>query len=375
MRYFSEILNINNFNVIHDNLTSDDGYIDKLIILLKDQNFRWHFSARIDHITKKQLKRLSNVGCSLIFWGIETIDSKAQKIIGKSISIDNLEKIKVASKYRIHTINSFMFCFPEDSLKRLEKTLNSIFKIKLLENTEVVLNEFFMLSGANLFFKDPVINKHWLNELHDIDQNILQDINESFELFRYYYTSQTPLYSAIDSSVNLTGFQISYACNAFPRTILLIQHITKETFLKVIVDLINKKDTFLFVEEDLLIQGIYRWELYNSAEYIINKSQSEPDYYQKQINVKYSWSGPWDILEYNSKLANARSPLFIKSFNSTKINGSYALFFYRNCEVFIYELLDKYYSELLKYSVQNNYVLSEELISNLLNEGLLFIRQ
>lgn len=170
---------INNFDFIHDNLTSNNKFINELleniikIKINKNININFRYSSRIDTINEILINKSALAGCTSIFFGIESGSENIQRLIGKNLKIT--EVIKILSSCIRHDIlpqTSFILGFPEETIKELEKTINLAFWCKVCTNELVSFNILSVYPGSYLY------EKH-LNELY-LDENNLEVSMSSF---------------------------------------------------------------------------------------------------------------------------------------------------------------------------------------------------
>lgn len=118
---------------------SDDTFafsmerLEKFAKEIKKRNlkFKWTSNLRVKDITDEKIKLMKELGAYRVFIGLETINSKVSKVIGKNLTKDEIqEKIDILKKYEMQFHASFILGNPGDTSEDLEATLEFVRKIK-----------------------------------------------------------------------------------------------------------------------------------------------------------------------------------------------------------------------------------------------------
>lgn len=112
----------------HDDLfTFSEERILKFCDLLERNNLKlkWQCVTRVDRVSRKLLKRMKDVGCFLINFGVETGNQKIMNSIRKGITLEQAENaFKWCKEIGIYTLANFMIGLPEDTPKTIKNTID-----------------------------------------------------------------------------------------------------------------------------------------------------------------------------------------------------------------------------------------------------------
>jgi radical SAM superfamily enzyme YgiQ (UPF0313 family) len=125
MRRVRRMYNINSFELVHDMFTVDRKRVVEFCESLLDskEQFFWGCSARTDCIDEELIALMARAGCRGIFFGIETGSSRMQRIIDKSLELnDSAERVRSCDQFKIKTAVSLMAGFPEETMNDLRDT-------------------------------------------------------------------------------------------------------------------------------------------------------------------------------------------------------------------------------------------------------------
>jgi radical SAM superfamily enzyme YgiQ (UPF0313 family) len=87
--------------------------------------FDWSCTGRVDSIDEDLLRRLSEVGCNGLFFGIESASNETLKLIKKGFTTDQvIDAFDVLKKYKYATTGSFMIGLPGDDRQKIIDTIN-----------------------------------------------------------------------------------------------------------------------------------------------------------------------------------------------------------------------------------------------------------
>ncbi|MGL5714497.1 MAG: B12-binding domain-containing radical SAM protein [Paraclostridium sp.] len=196
MEFFINNFNVDTFDFIHDNLTSNKSFVTSLAneILNKGWSINFEFSSRIDTIDEEIIEKVSSAGCSKIFFGIEHISERIQKIIGKGLSVNNIQKIiNCCIKNDICPQTSFILGFPEETIDELEDNIKAAFRCKVVNSELTLLNILSVYSGSKLYeeYKDSLIfNKNYLDlsMINFLDEKHFKEIESYPSIYPNYYS-------------------------------------------------------------------------------------------------------------------------------------------------------------------------------------------
>jgi len=90
-----------------------------------DIKFEWSCTGRVDSIDKDLLRRLREVGCNGLFFGVESASNNTLKLIKKGFTTDQvINAFDVLKTYDYPTTASFMIGLPGDDPGKVADTIN-----------------------------------------------------------------------------------------------------------------------------------------------------------------------------------------------------------------------------------------------------------
>ena len=93
--------------------------------------FDWSCTGRVDSIDEDLLRRLSEVGCNGLFFGIESASNETLKLIKKGFTADQvIDAFDLLKKYKYATTASFMIGLPGDDRQKVIDTIDLAKRIK-----------------------------------------------------------------------------------------------------------------------------------------------------------------------------------------------------------------------------------------------------
>ena len=123
------------FTFSHDLFTANKKKVIEFCNELKHRklDITWSCSSRVDTLDESTIAAMAECGLDSIFIGIETGSPKIQKLAHKHIKRDDVINVaRLLTKYKIKTIASFMYGFPEETEEDLEDTLRLAYDIHVL---------------------------------------------------------------------------------------------------------------------------------------------------------------------------------------------------------------------------------------------------
>lgn len=188
IKYFYYKYNKRNFNFIHDLFTANKKLVMEFCreLIKEDIKIKWCCSSRLDTLNEEVMQLMYEAGCKKIFLGIETGSQRMQKLINKNLVVsDVMDQLKLLKKYRFDITLSFIYGFPQETIKDVEETLKLISNIYNEGIISVQLHLFTPLVGTELYeqYKEELI-------LDDYVTTISQGVNYegSLDLIRNYPT-------------------------------------------------------------------------------------------------------------------------------------------------------------------------------------------
>ena len=113
------------FKLDHDLFTVNKRKILEFCEAVKDRNYRWRVSARVDCVDNELLNKMAEAGCVGMYFGIETGSRRMQEIARKRLDVDLVEPtLAVTERLGIHSTASFITGYHEELEPDLADTLD-----------------------------------------------------------------------------------------------------------------------------------------------------------------------------------------------------------------------------------------------------------
>ena len=113
------------FKLDHDLFTVNKRKILDFCEAVKNSNYRWRVSARVDCVDQELLSRMAEAGCVGMYFGIETGSRRMQEIARKRLDVDLVEPtLAVAEQLGIASTASFITGYHEELETDLADTLD-----------------------------------------------------------------------------------------------------------------------------------------------------------------------------------------------------------------------------------------------------------
>ena len=204
----------NSFLFHHDLLTFRKDYILELCneILNQRLSISWGCYSRLDVIDEEMISIMAKAGCKTIYFGIETGSSKIQKIIGKNLELDKINRIlPVLIENNISSEYSFIIGFPEETEEDIDMTLEfatnlrkiqvvhgqekynlavDIFQLQFYPKTEMTRKYYDQLECSEYAIEPRIHNPYYPIMNSDI---YISRIRENKDLFVNFYNTETNL--------------------------------------------------------------------------------------------------------------------------------------------------------------------------------------
>jgi len=146
--------------------TGNDKKILRFCDLLEKSklNIRFRIDVRVGTI-REVLKRLREVGCDVVGFGVETGSDKILKRINKGINRKQIEEtIKICKELDYWVIGFFMISLPDETMEDIKKTL------ELLKFFDEINLQFFKIHPNTSFYNE-------LKQRGEIDDEVWFDPN------------------------------------------------------------------------------------------------------------------------------------------------------------------------------------------------------
>ena len=113
------------FKLDHDLFTVNKRKILEFCEAVKDRNYRWRVSARVDCVDNELLHKMAEAGCVGMYFGIETGSRRMQEIARKRLDVDLVEPtLAVTEQLGIQSTASFITGYHEELESDLADTLD-----------------------------------------------------------------------------------------------------------------------------------------------------------------------------------------------------------------------------------------------------------
>jgi len=197
-----------------DNFIANINYTKKLLELLKKYDFSWICQVSTNIYQHEDLiAKMSNVGCSSIYIGIETFSEENLENINKDFNrMADYEKLfKLFSKYNIRVTASMMIGLDGDTRESLRNMIQRLIRLRV---SYAVFYTLMLLPGTRLreeFLKENrIIDNNWDHQNgtevtfkpKSFQSEELQDYY--WELYRQFYSYQS-IIKRLFTLTNLKG--------------------------------------------------------------------------------------------------------------------------------------------------------------------------
>jgi radical SAM superfamily enzyme YgiQ (UPF0313 family) len=130
-----ENYNITTYRFLDDTFNDTEEKLDVMVDIVKSLPFRPKFWAyiRLDLLAKhpRTIQKLVDIGVEYMFFGIETLNQKAGRVIGKAYNpqeqIATINQIK-KDHPQVHLHGSFICGLPEESIESVKHTMDMIYQ-------------------------------------------------------------------------------------------------------------------------------------------------------------------------------------------------------------------------------------------------------
>jgi anaerobic magnesium-protoporphyrin IX monomethyl ester cyclase len=107
--------------------------VEKLCAALAERDLSWSCLARVDLIDEELAALMAAAGCDTVFLGIESGSDQVLESIGKGHTIRQAtEKVALCIEHFGNVIASFIWGFPEETMKDFKATLFSVYSLSQL---------------------------------------------------------------------------------------------------------------------------------------------------------------------------------------------------------------------------------------------------
>lgn len=170
LKELSSKYNIGYFRFYDALFTGDDQRILKFCDLLEKENLGIHFRIDVRVGTKRELlKRLREVGCDVVGFGVESGSDKILKRMKKDITRAQIEEtIKICREFNYWMIGFFIVSLPDETMEDIKKTLELL---KYFDETNL---QFYKVHPNTAFYEE-------LKQNGEINDRVWFDPNYGFK--------------------------------------------------------------------------------------------------------------------------------------------------------------------------------------------------
>jgi radical SAM superfamily enzyme YgiQ (UPF0313 family) len=196
---------IDTFELIHDNIASDGGFLPAFCDILTGTGapFSWSCSISTDLLDGPLAERMARAGCMGIFMGIESASPRTQQSIGKRLDLVRAESmVRECLGRGMSVAAGFVIGFPGETVEELDLTLSMAARLRRA-GAEIRLSQLSLLPGT------PLCRRHLgeaaLGDRYSITSGPLlsfdgqrEMIARHPEIFSSFYTLPNRLWTGID---------------------------------------------------------------------------------------------------------------------------------------------------------------------------------
>lgn len=199
MDTFYQMYKIQNFVIIHDMFTANRQYIMDFCNAVRDRNYYWSCSSRLDTLDSELIKSLQKAGCVGIYIGLETGSQRMQRLLNKHLQLDTvLQKIDLIRSNAISVTVSFMYGFLEEDDDDVQATLRLVQSLLERGIFQIQMHQFIPLPKTaetdkvfdHLVFYPEQIDSNVVLPQY-LDDDSIHIIRQYPQIFTSYYTFNT----------------------------------------------------------------------------------------------------------------------------------------------------------------------------------------
>jgi len=222
------------FKLDHDLFTVNKRKILEFCEAVKDRNYRWRVSARVDCVDNELLHKMAEAGCVGMYFGIETGSRRMQEIARKRLDVDLVEPtLAVTEQLGIQSTASFITGYHEELETDLADTLDLLGRCV----GPSCITQLHMLApepGTPMFAEhrermeyDGYAGPYNAFRVAPEDTQLVLDHKDIFSTY-YYYPAALPrvqykfAVEAVDALRHLGPFVLRYLLRAFEQRLSLL---------------------------------------------------------------------------------------------------------------------------------------------------------
>lgn len=150
----------------------DDKWVIEFceMMLQKELFFKWGCNARIDTVTERIIKKMSQAGCCMIRYGIESGNQSLLNYTKKGIAIEQVkDTIKLTKEFGIKTLGYFILALPKETPEMGKQTVRFAIDLDLDIAQFAPLRPLLRTEMYSLCRKEgKILNNVNLNKFYDL---------------------------------------------------------------------------------------------------------------------------------------------------------------------------------------------------------------
>lgn len=116
-------------HIVDDGFSTDINRAKQICALIKSEklDFAWnlHNGVRVDRVDEELMKKLAEVGCYRVTFGVESGNEQILRNINKNITLDNVrDAVKWSKKYGLEVFGYFMLGLPGETKETMQDTID-----------------------------------------------------------------------------------------------------------------------------------------------------------------------------------------------------------------------------------------------------------
>lgn len=202
------------FDFTHDNFTTSRKFVNDFCEYMEahmPREFGWAASSRTDCIDIPRLERMNAIGCSGLFFGVESGSERIQESMKKNLKLDKFEPILARAKeLGMRCTTAFILGFPEETEEDMDATVLRALHYRELGAHRIFFTKLTPLTGTSIY-RDFVGQLSEFSSPSTLSQQryglpfVVELIRKYPDLFSSYYHVPHPRFS-FDYLCKFTSF-------------------------------------------------------------------------------------------------------------------------------------------------------------------------
>jgi len=179
---------INNFGFMDETFTLNKRRVIQICQAIIDNKLKmtWIALSRVDTVDEEMLIFMKRAGCKILLFGIESFDQKVLDSLNKKITVKQIKMaIKVTKKVGIKSHGFFIFGSPEDTVKKINKTIKEAKRIDL---DYASFNTYVPYPGTRSYYELErqrlIKTKDWFNYDQSLNKLVFKHRNLNDEIIK-----------------------------------------------------------------------------------------------------------------------------------------------------------------------------------------------